>query len=144
MLLLKLFRNYFFVFEIQSVNQATLLQSLLQSSWFAVFIGSVVCDWLSSYFAPPSVFAHNAFCLIIYLFPESTSVYTKYKVLMLHHGVTENFPSGCRQQYFSSGRHLAAAARVTLASTPAGMGHFRNPFRQRAGPTPDADARRNC
>ena len=83
-----------------------------------------------------------SFCLLtmlfawLYLFPESTSVYTKYKVLMLHHGVTESSPSGRCQQYFSSGRHLAAAARVTLATIPAGMGQLRNPFRQRAGRRP--------
>ena len=82
------------------------------------------------------MFAYNAFCLIIYLFPESTSVYTKYKVLMLHHGVTESSPSGRCQQYFSSGRHLAAAARVPLSTIPAGMGQLRNPFRQRAGRRP--------
>ena len=64
------------------------------------------------------MFAYNAFCLIIFLFPESTSVYTKYKVLMLHHGVTESSPSGCRQQYFSSGRHLAAAAGVNPGKPP--------------------------
>ena len=53
---------------------------------------------------------------------------------MLHHGVTESSPSGCRQQYFSSGRHLAAAAGVNPATTLAD----RNQFRQYAGPTPDA------
>ena len=47
-----------------------------------------------------------------------------YQVLLLHHGVTESSPSGRCQQYFSSGRHLAAAARVTLSTILAGMGQF--------------------
>ena len=45
---------------------------------------------------------------------------TKYNVLMVHHDVTESDPSGCRQQYFSSGRHLAAAASATLSTTLSG------------------------
>ena len=75
----------------------------------AVFIGPCFVTNFPSCFASPLVFALKVFCLIIH-FQDQRQCGGAVEVLILHHVLPKVSPSGRRQHYFSTGRHLAAAA----------------------------------